>query len=263
MPTGGVPTGGVPTGGAPTGGGGSTNTGGVSSTCQGWASRYWDCCKPHCAWSGNVASGDPVSSCDATDQVIGDNQGSACLSGPSFMCHSMAPWSVSSNLSYGYAAIRDTGSVCGLCYQLQFTGSSHNAGNDPGSSAISGKQMVVQVINVGGVERDQFDLLIPGGGVGDFDACSTQWQTSDIGARYGGFRTECSGTHQQIKDCVAQKCESVFGDTFPELYAGCMWYVEWFEAADNPSFNYVPVACPPELTGVSTMPGASPATECG
>ena len=53
--------------------------------------------------------------------------------------------------------------------------------------------MVVQVINNGGVSNDQLDLLVPGGGVGALNACSTQWGTTDLGAQYGGFILGCSG----------------------------------------------------------------------
>jgi hypothetical protein len=47
---------------------------------------------------------------------------------------------------------------------------------------------------------------------------------------------------------VAAKCESVFGSRgLTELYNGCMWFVDWFQAADNPDFRYTQVDCPQEL----------------
>ena len=48
------------------------------------------------------------------------------------------------------------------------------------------------------VDGHQFDLNFPGGGVGQFDACTYEWDlkgrgydTSDLGAQYGGFLTTC------------------------------------------------------------------------
>jgi hypothetical protein len=218
---------------------------------DGWASRYWDCCKPHCGWASQATSdGDePVNNCSQNNQIIGDNTQSACNGGSSFMCTSMAPWEVSSDLSYGYAAIADNSQACGSCYKIEFTGQTSNDPHDVGSTLLGGKVMIVQVTNIGyDVSGGQIDLLIPGGGVGAFDACSQQWGTSDLGAQYGGFRAECNsaGSHSAIKECVRNKCNSVFA-SFPDLKSGCLWYVDWLEAANNPALKYQPVDCPAEL----------------
>ena len=53
------------------------------------------------------------------------------------------------------------------------------------TGSVAGKTMIVQILNIGGdVGGNQIDLLIPGGGVGAFNACSNQWGTSDLGAQY-------------------------------------------------------------------------------
>jgi hypothetical protein len=46
-----------------------------------------------------------------------------------------------------------------------------------------------------------------------------------------------------------------------ELAAGCQWFVDWFEVADNPAVKYKEVACPPELAnkGIKRSSGASDA----
>ena len=36
--------------------------GGLSGS--GFASRYWDCCKPSCSWSGNAGHGNEARQCD-------------------------------------------------------------------------------------------------------------------------------------------------------------------------------------------------------
>jgi len=170
---------------------------------------------------------------------------SACNGGSAYVCWDLAPWSVSDNLSYGYVAFN--GVSCGTCFLLQFTGGTHN-GNANSTKSLAGKYMYVQVINVGGIAANQFDLMIPGGGVGDFDACTKQWGTSDLGARYGGFLSACNGD----KACVQNKCNTVFANK-PLLKAGCDWFVNWFGGADNPTLKYQKVNCPSELTAKSGM----------
>lgn len=224
--------------------------GNVEGGQNGWASRYWDCCKPSCGWSGN--SSNPVNSCDISDNDIGvnDMRRNGCEpGGDSYTCHSMAPWAYSTEVSFGFAAIN--GVSCGTCFHIQFTGTAQNGGNGPGAAALANKHMIVMATNIGGIQQGQFDLLIPGGGVGDFDGCTTQWgvDSSQLGARFGGFLAACPGEDlNSRKSCVAARCESVFGSRgLTELYNGCMWFVDWFQAADNPDFRYTQVDCPQEL----------------
>jgi hypothetical protein len=237
---------------------GGSGVGGASNVMQpppitsggsnAWASRYWDCCKPACGWSGNLRTGSPMKSCDMSDNVLSDNAASnACTNGPAFMCWNAAPWSVSPTLSYGFAAASGANYVCGRCFQVQFTGSGHS-GSNPGATSLNGKTMIIQVINNGGVQADQFDLLIPGGGVGQLNACTKQWGTSDLGAQYGGFLAGCNGD----TSCVKQKCQTVFNGK-PDLQAGCDWFLGWFNAADNPNFVYKQIACPSGITQVSGL----------
>ena len=229
--------------------------GDVSNGQQGWASRYWDCCKPSCGWSGNASN--PVKSCDKNDNSLGvsDETNSCELNGDSgaYTCHSMAPWAYSNQVSLGFAAIN--GVQCGSCFHIQFTGSSHNAPNDPGSAAIAGKSMIVMASNIGGIEQGQFDLLIPGGGVGALNGCAGQWgvSNSELGAQYGGFLSECKGESlDATKSCMRNKCADIFQTRgLSELYDGCIWFVDWFQAADNPSFTYQPIDCPQELVNAA------------
>lgn len=234
----------------------------ITDGSPGWATRYWDCCKPACGWKGNVPGGStPVSSCGMANQSFGGDheQASACpngSNGSAFMCWNFGPWAVSDTLSYGFAAISKGGDYCGRCYQLQFTGKSHNANVDTGSAGLAGKTMIVQAINNGGVEGTQFDLLIPGGGVGDFNACATQWGTSSLGEQYGGFFLACQKAngfdYAKSKACAAAKCQSVFG-TKPDLLASCNWFTGWFGAPDNPALVYKEVTCPAAITSVSGL----------
>ncbi|MEZ4384205.1 MAG: hypothetical protein R3A79_22920 [Nannocystaceae bacterium] len=232
--------------------------------CVGYATRYWDCCKAHCGWGGNVnAATDALASCDKADMSHGGdyNVASACDApnpDSAYTCYSNAPWALSDTLAYGFAAVPAQGDICGRCYQLDFDGTGHYNAQDPGSVALSGKRMIVQATNIGyDVGGGQFDILTPGGGVGLFDACSYQWdvQTSELGATYGGFMTYCQeqgGDHETIKACVLSRCAAVFDDPgLAELAAGCEWYVQWYEAADNPNLRYQEVPCPSALVDIS------------
>jgi hypothetical protein len=209
----------------------------------------------------------PINSCSASNTPLSNaNTQSSCNGGGAYMCQGLAPYAVNDTLSYGYAATSN-GDVCGRCYQLQFSGASHNAGSDPGSQALAGKTMIVQAINVGyDVGGGQFDLLVPGGGVGAFNACSSQWGVSndELGAQYGGFLTKCKqqlgygASLSSYKSCVAQQCTNVFERRgLTDLAAGCRWFVDWFQAADNPSLKYKEVPCPAALTSESGMNRAS------
>ncbi len=234
----------------------------ITDGTSGWATRYWDCCKPACGWQGNVPGGStPVASCGMSNQSFGGDhdQASACPSGNNggaFMCWNFGPWAVSNSLAYGFAAVSKGSDYCGRCYQLQFTGQSHNSSVDSGSASLAGKTMIVQAINNGGVGGDQFDLLIPGGGVGDFNACATQWGTSSLGEQYGGFFLACQKSngfdYAKSKACAAAKCQSVFAGK-PDLLTSCNWFVDWFGAPDNPALMYKEVTCPAAITQVSGL----------
>ena len=245
-------------------GGTSNNTGGKATGGQmnevhpppimngqnAWASRYWDCCKPACGWEGNLRSGTPMTSCNKQNQSLEGNYEArnACESGGSaYMCWDGHPWAVSDKLAYGFAAASGGNYVCGRCFQLQFTGSGHD-GNNAGVQGLNGKTMIVQVINNGGVESNQFDLLIPGGGVGLLNACTDQWGTNDLGAQYGGFLRGCNGA----VGCVRNKCQTIFGNK-PELMAGCEWFLGWFNAADNPNVVYKQIPCPQSIQARSGL----------
>lgn len=232
----------------------------VNGNQQGWTSRYWDCCKQSCGWSGKGGNS-PINSCGASgESVVSKDDASACDNGgSSTTCNSFTPWAYSEEVSFGFVATHaGEGETCGTCYHIQFTGSSHNAGNDPGSQALAGKTMIVMATNIGiDVSGDgQLDLLVPGGGTGAMYGCHVAWgiprdkHEDTLGPNYGGFRATCNGGDlNSIKSCVANKCQQVFGSRgLTDMYEGCMWYATWFEAADNPSFKMEPISCPSELT---------------
>lgn len=107
------------------------------------------------------------------------NAVSGCTSGgTSYTCANNEPWAVSDSLAYGFAAVHIAGGTestwCCQCYQLTFT-----------SGPASGKTLVVQATNTGGdLGSNQFDLLIPGGGVGIYNGCTSQYGNWNGGKRH-------------------------------------------------------------------------------
>lgn len=201
-----------------------------SSGSAGRTTRYWDCCKPSCGWPGKVSGSNTyVQSCNSGGYVAYDNPNvnNICIQGgPAFTCNSQQPWAVNDQLAYGFAAAHIPGlseqDRCCKCYKLDFT-----------SGPVQGKSMIVQVTNSGAdVGVGQFDLQIPGGGVGIYNGCQTQWNAPSTGwgTQYGGV-----GSSQ---DCNA----------LPQaLQQGCYFRFDWFGGADNPTMNYAEVDCPAEL----------------
>jgi hypothetical protein len=182
--------------------------------------------------------------------------------GVAYTCFDHAPYAVCDSLAYGYAAVPASDSKCGKCFQVEFDGGTHNGSDQVKEThkLLKGKIMIVLASNIGGdVAAGQFDLLIPGGGVGQFNGCSKQWGVTDenlFGATYGGLLTSCQSslgydaTASKYETCVTEKCNALFGSNtkLTRLLEGCLWFAQWMHAADNPTFTYKEVECPQELT---------------
>jgi hypothetical protein len=279
---------------------------------KGWASRYWDGCKPHCSWYENIrdyqnnqyyipdwaSSWTICKNCDVnnnemptwfehpnTDQwwqgYLGTASGcdpnnmSYWLSSstyskwkadnpnypdsPAYTCWDMAPHIVNDTLAYAFAATSPEESRCGKCYLLQFDGSDYYNPTRPRDThrALKGKSLIVMSSNIGGeVAKGQFDILIPGGGLGAFDSFSKQIgvAASDLGPTMGGllsaciFSTDYFTTNMEfLQNCVREKCRNVFGNKAKELLDGCLFMADWYMAADNPTHVYKEVSCPQYL----------------
>ena len=254
---------------------------------SGWNSRYWDCCKPHCSYRENVDTNanpfavgmncsvsnteiaafkvSPNASPNASQYWFGyEGTKSGCdAGGEAYACFSQAPYAICDSLAYGYAAVPAADASFGKCFQIEFDGGNHDNNVKATHLLLKGKKMIVLASNIGtDVAAGQFDIMIPGGGVGIFaGGCATQWGVSasdaKMGASYGGFLTACqqtlgyNATAQAYKTCVKGMCTNLFGGNpnRKDLLDGCNWFADWMEAADNPTFKYAEVPCPPELTG--------------
>lgn len=202
--------------------------GGISGT-NAASTQYWDCCKASCSWPGRGSVTAPVNSCAKNGvTLMGNNVLSACNGGTSYMCNNNQPWVVNDKLAYGFSATvirgKKESDLCCACFELTFT-------NTP----IAGKKMIVQVTNTGSYpmsESAHFDLQMPGGGVGEFNACTSQWNAppDGWGRRYGGTT--------DVSQC--SQLPSV-------LQPGCRFRYGWFQNANNPTLTYKQVTCPKEL----------------
>lgn len=107
--------------------------------------KFWDCCKPSCAWKEKAAFTRPVLSCSADDKPTDIDAGTGCNGGSAYLCSNQQPWSINDTFSYGFAGVFITPDLtggkiedawCCACYQLNFT-------SDP----LLGKSMIIQASN--------------------------------------------------------------------------------------------------------------------
>ena len=168
-----------------------------------------DCCKPSCVWNrGQGIERTPLNAaCDAKGNKLGFHARetpNACEHGGAgvIMCPDQVPFfDAAEDAWMGFVAAQDRGSTddCCDCYELRVDGFS--------------KRLIVQITNHGHV-HGLFDLLVPGGGFGDYEGCAQIFPraSSVAQARYGGMHR-------------AQDCEIVFGG-FPADVAACRWMFE-------------------------------------
>lgn len=244
---------------------------------SGWGSRYWDGCKPHCAWRENVdTTANPFSickNCNFDNEEIAaftlspnvnpnwtgyEGTKNSCDGGVAYACFDMAPIALNDTLAYAFVATSKANASCGQCFQVQFDGGA-KYGVKEAHGLLKGKTLIVMASNTGSdVEAGQFDIMIPGGGVGIYNSFSNQLGVSSatLGEQYGGLLTMCQkeinnydAPAAEFQTCVTNKCNAIFGSDakFSDLLRGCLWFADWFEAADNPTYLYRAVECPAYL----------------
>jgi len=228
--------------------------GGASGS--GFASRYWDCCKPSCSWNEN-AGGNLAKQCDSRGNIINDpGSQSMCNGGNAGTCVSQIPFTIDGCTTYGFAFAAvpaNQGGKCGHCYELTFTGEGHYNSTNANTKKLKteGKKLIVMASNVGGdVEGGQFDVMIPGGGYGIFDGCSSKMGWGSQGERYGGLLSECEKSTSynagKYKSCLTEKCNSSFSSD-PVAKEGCLFLANWMNSAGNPEHTFKEVECPDVL----------------
>ncbi|KAJ8940955.1 hypothetical protein NQ318_006806 [Aromia moschata] len=206
-------------------------SGGLSG--EGHHTGYWDCCKPSCAWTGNAYTDPPVRGCAADGVTTVDKElQSGCASdGGSYSCTDQVAHAANKSFALGFTAASFTGgtdySMCCRCVLLTWKYDTQ----DPK------RQILVQITNTGGdLLSNQFDLAIPGCGVGYVaDGCTNQWgaPVGGWGQQYGGVSTE-------------EECSELP----EELQVACQFRFEWMDVPDW-TVDFVEVECPTALTDIS------------
>jgi len=215
----------------------------------GQMTHYWDCCKPSCAWPGG--QGLLVKSCDSTGATKSDpNAKSVCDdSSGSATCKDQMPW-IEDGILYGFGAVAGdpkTSDICGKCYELEF------------SNARSITKAQVMVTNGGDSAPGNVDFLVPGGGFGQFNGCSSYggWSVytpqgpcspgsdSPECAQYGGFKGEKYCDSAFPGDLTAAKaCHDILFSVFPQI--GCNHDAGYPPNLEITSKTEIP--CPPALS---------------
>lgn len=95
---------------------------GLGEPASGVTTRYWDCCKPSCAWPGKAQVSKAVNTCNIGDQYdYNSNAQSGCGGGSAYSCSIQEPWAVNDGLAYGFAAVKLAGMSewdwCCACYR--------------------------------------------------------------------------------------------------------------------------------------------------
>lgn len=217
---------------------------------SGYATRYWDSCKPHCAWNGKGGPAKtPTRTCHADGSLAGADEASACDGGTAGTCLSQIPQIINDQVAYAFAATPGGENDCGRCFMLTFTGEGKD-GTNARSRALKGKKLIVMSSNIGyDVAGGQFDIMIPGGGVGKYNGCGVMG-LSCAGEQYGGLLATCEkagGGDAKIKSCLVESCNREYANK-PQAKEGCLFMATWMNAAStNPRHTYVEVECPAEL----------------
>lgn len=122
------------------------------------STRYWDCCKPSCAWANKASfqHDQPALSCDIHNQPLLDTtQGSGCYGGTAFACANNSPWAVNDTFSYGFGGVfvrgGDESTWCCGCYRLAFT-----------DGPVKGKSMIIQATNTdyNSIKNNTFTIAV-------------------------------------------------------------------------------------------------------
>ena len=228
-------------------------SGGVKGS--GHATRYWDCCKPSCSWTTNAGSGNEARQCDKNMNPIIDLMASSiCDGGVSTTCLSQIPFTINGcdNIGFAFGAVPGTSPMCGRCFLLEFTGIGKYE-TKKNHRLLQGKKLIVMASNIGyDVQTYQFDIMIPGGGVGIYNGCD-EILGKNLGERYGGLLSDCEmevgwgydddTIYTKRKECLTNKCNTIFAKN-ANAKKGCLFLSDYMEAAGNPLHTFKEIECP-------------------
>ena len=182
-----------------------------------FATHFWDCCRPAFSYDHPKANlYAPVDACQKDGNTLlpaSANGKNGCDGGDQFACNCMQPWvdSVDPELAYGFGAwnhVNPDGTTESACYLTEFLP------QDPNGKPMKIRKIILQNINTSeGIPHDSWDMMLAGGGVGEYNkGCSNQWGT-DWGKQYGGVGTKesCCGLPEGLRSSCLFRF-TVFGD---------------------------------------------------
>lgn len=228
--------------------------GGMSGS--GHATRYWDCAKPSCAWpeNANQGTGKMARQCgkDGVTLLNDPSAPSALDGGNATTCKSQTAFTINGcdNIGFAFAATPGNNS-CGKCFELTFTGEGKYE-TKTNHQKLKGKKLIVMASNIGGdVSSGQFDIMIPGGGVGIKNACGNIGFNQGTTTTHGGMLSDCENevgyngdVYSKRKECLTKKCNATFSG---DALKGCLFLADFMEAAGNPLHTFKQVECPQVL----------------
>lgn len=203
----------------------------------GTTTTTWDGCVPACAYHKTVLACDRHNNPLIWNKERGKQYANACFPGEvkewsenirprlAFTCDYFQPRLSHDergvSVSVGFAGNSDPDN-CGSCFRLQWTG-----------GPARGQEMVVMVINNGGVPPDGFDLYMAGGGPGDYDATALKYNYKEKEKKHYEGGRQRGGTTSR-SDCG--KIDN------PQLKAGCLWRYDWAnDGSHGLSLNEAPI----------------------
>ena len=227
---------------------------------HGYITRHWNCCKPFCSSTQNAGVSNEARQCDANMNIITDKHAvSICEGGPSTMCLSQIPFTIEgcNNMGFAFAAFSGRNN-CGKCFLLEFTGKGKDVQRNH-YKLLKPKKLIVMVLNLDYTDENEenqpFTIMIPGGGTGNPNRCSSVLG-DNLGVPYGGLLGECAEEigydpddniiYTKRKECLIQKCNDVFSN-ITEAREGCLFLANFFEVASDPLHNYKEIECPQVL----------------
>ena len=121
---------------------------------------------------------------------------------------------------------------------------------------LRGTKLVVMASNSGyDVAGGQFDVMIPGGGVGLFNGCAQIFGSGNMGAQYGGLLSDCENEvgwgvedntmYTRRKECLVKKCKNFTNNS--QAQEGYLFLANFLEAAGNPLHTFKEIKCPSVL----------------
>lgn len=218
-------------------------------------SRYWNCCKPSCASKAEADKGNQSRLCDLEMNRIFDyTTKSKCAGGTGTACFSQVPFVIDGcdDIGFGFGTIGSSDpNICGRCFLLEFTGEGVWTTKDT-HRALKNKKLIFMGINRGYSDDTHlgFNLLVPGGGGGNYPNACEGIFSGDLGAKWGGLLADCQGeagmtddikSNTERRKCLIRKCTESFTGLPRE---GCLFYAYFLETAGNPKITYKEIECP-------------------